>query len=461
MFQLHDYQQKLVNKSRQLLAGGASGVLIVSPAGSGKSVIIAEIARLATNKKNHVLFIVHRKELAEQIEQTFLQNNVDLDYVTIETVGRAKNRLDEMAAPDLIITDESHHSRAKTYKTIYDYYPQALKLGFTASPWRMNGKGFADIYDEMVEGPDVSWLIENEFLAPYRYFAPTIADIKALRRNSTGDYSQRSMDNAFKNAIWGDVVEHYQKLADGQQAILYAHSIAASEAIADEFNGQGIVARHVDGSTPKKQREAIMEQFKAGDIKVLTNVDIVSEGFNVPDCTCVILLRPTQSLVLHIQQSMRSMRYKPDKQATIIDHVANYTLHGLPDTEREWMLKDWKTPSAKSEKNKSPTRVCEACYAVVPSKELKCPICGYEIELEKKKPIKKEVVDVELKEIKAFTFTTQYKKRKNELETLEDYYIYAKENGYKESWIKFQMPELKSISWPQFYQKLNTLKETI
>lgn len=460
MFQLHDYQQKLVNRSRQLLAGGASGVLIVSPAGSGKSVIIAEIARLATNKKNHVLFIVHRKELAEQIEQTFLQNDVNLDYVTIETVGRAKNRLDEMTPPDLIITDESHHSRAKTYQTIYDYYPQALKLGFTASPWRMNGKGFADIYDEMVEGPDVSWLIENEFLAPFDYYAPTLADIEALRKSSNGDYSQKSMDIAFERAIWGDVVKHYRKLADGQQAILYAHSIGISQVIADEFNRNGIKAVHVDGKTPKKQREEIMEQFKAGDIKVLTNVDIVSEGFNVPDCTCVILMRPTASLVLHIQQSMRSMRYKPNKRAIIIDHVANYTQHGLPDTEREWTLRDRYKKGDGKGKNEAATKVCVNCFAVIPTKTRICPICGYEAEV--KKGGTRYIEDAELKKIVTpFKLTTQYKKRKNELETLEDYYIYAKENGYKESWIKFQMPELKSISWPQFYQKLNTLKETI
>src|SRR5699024_249331 len=120
--------------------------------------------------------------------------------------------------------------------------------------------------------------------------------------------------------------------------IVYAHSIEFSKKVAQEFNEAGISAEHADSKTPAKEREKIMSDFKTGKIKVLCNVDLISEGFDVPDCTVVIMLRPTESLVLDIQQSMRCMRYKPNKKATIIDHVANYTRFGLPDTPRTWSL---------------------------------------------------------------------------------------------------------------------------
>ena len=151
MLQLFNYQQSLVKRARQALIDGNKGVLIVSPPGSGKSVIISEIARLATMKKNRVLFFVHRQELVKQIKESFIQQNVDMKYCTILTVGKVANRLKILAKPDLIIVDESQHSRANTYQQIFDYYSDVPRLGFTGSPWRMSGKGFDDIYSIMLE----------------------------------------------------------------------------------------------------------------------------------------------------------------------------------------------------------------------------------------------------------------------------------------------------------------------
>lgn len=135
MYKLHGYQTKLVNQARQRLSSGKKSVLIVSPAGSGKSVVIAEIARLALLKsQGQVMFTVHRKELVEQIKGSFKANDVDLSRCTIMTVGKIAHRLDKLPKPTLIITDETHHSLAKTYKKIYEYYSDVPRLGFTASP---------------------------------------------------------------------------------------------------------------------------------------------------------------------------------------------------------------------------------------------------------------------------------------------------------------------------------------
>ncbi|MCT7832364.1 MAG: DEAD/DEAH box helicase family protein, partial [Lactobacillus crispatus] len=170
MFQLFDYQQDLIDKARNALAAGNQGVLIVSPPGSGKSVVISEIAKLTVKKGGHVLFFVHRQELVKQIKDSFKQQGVDLNHCTILTVGKVANRLNILAKPDLIIVDESQHSRAKTYQKIFNYYSDVPRLGFTGSPWRLSGKGFKDIYSAMVLGPTAKWLIENKKLAPFTVY---------------------------------------------------------------------------------------------------------------------------------------------------------------------------------------------------------------------------------------------------------------------------------------------------
>lgn len=353
--------------------------MIVSPPGSGKSVIIGKIASLAVKKGGYVLFLVHRKELKEQIMETFSKFDIPKKSRTIETVMKVKNHLGDYPQPTLIITDETHHARAKTYQIIYEYYAGVPKLGFTATPWRLSGDGFADTYDAMVEGPSVQWLIDNRFLAPYKYFAAAQIDRSKLKKNSTGDYTNKSMDLAIGGAIYGDTVKVYQQQANDRQAIVYAHSVDASQQVAKAFSSAGISAVHADAKTPKKEREQIMADFKSGKIKVLSNVDLISEGFDVPDCGVVILLRPTKSLVMFLQQAMRGMRYRPHKQAIIIDQVANFEDHGLPSDIREWSL-DGKHRQPHVEA----ATTCVYCYAVFYKGQAEktadgriiCPACG-------------------------------------------------------------------------------------
>ena len=447
-FELYDYQTELVTKARKSLAKGNKGVLIQSPPGSGKSVVIAEIARLTTDKGNRVMFLVHRKELVEQITETFKANEVDLDLCTIMTVTKVANRLELLPKPNLIITDETHHSRAKTYRNIYDYYSDVPRLGFTATPWRMNGKGFEDIYSEMVEGKSVKWLIENNRLAPYEYYSIPEADIGKLQKSSTGDYTNKSIEKALKSTIFGDVVENYVKVASGQKTILYAHSIEYSKKFADEFKGAGIKAVHVDSKTPSANRDEIMNDFRNGKIKVLCNVDLISEGFDVPDCTCVIMARPTDSLVLYLQQSMRCMRYQLNKTATIIDHVANYTRHFLPDTDRTWNLKGFEKKRKKQQQseNEIVIKECPNCFGVMESKSLiendfHCPYCNFKIEVIK---ADKEIVDAELTKLNTQQLVADYskirlaKKRPEECESIEELYELAKAKDYKPGWAYHQ-----------------------
>lgn len=385
------------------------------------------------------MFMVHRQELVNQIVQTFQADDIDLQDTTIMTVGKVANRLSRLPRPTLIITDESHHSLAKTYRKIYDFYSDVPRLGFSASPWRMNGQGLGDVYEAMVEGPSVKWLIENHYLAPYDYYAPTLIDVQKLQTSSTGDYTNKSMDAAVPKAIFGDVVSHYQHLANNRQAIVYAHNIEASKQVVEAFQSAGISAVHADAKTPNAQRERIMRDFKAGEITILSNVDLISEGFNVPDVGVIIMLRPTASLVLDIQQSMRGMRYKPDKRAIIIDHVANAYRFGLPDTEHTWTLSD-RPKKKKGSSQGPPIKTCDACFAVIPAQCKICPICGHELEVESSEMDVDNAVKLKKLTTENFKFVVKHPNhmQPNDATSLSDLQEIARARGYKPGWAYYQ-----------------------
>lgn len=395
MYQLRNYQQSLVNESRSYIGKGFKGVFIQSPPGSGKSVVIAEIVRSAVNnKKGHVLFIAHRQELLKNIEDSFKENDVDLSKVTIMSPQRIKNRLGKLPKPTLIITDEGHHGKAKTYHDIYEYYKDVPRLGFSATPWRMNGEGFEDIYEQMVEGPSIKWLIDNKNLAPFKWYGiQTVdrskVDFKNLSREAKSSAEQFSSDAT----IQGDIIEHYRKYANGQQAIVYAPTVEVSQLIAQWFNDADIPAIHCDGKTNKNERKRIMQDFKDKKFKILCNVDLVSEGFDVPNVGVIILCRPTKSIVLHLQQSMRGMRYQPGKTSIILDHVGNGLNLGLPTSDFEWSLKGQK----KEAREKGPPCLeCPSCGQVIEKSEIindKCPACGALLAEEKEKEENEKLYD--------------------------------------------------------------------
>lgn len=436
MFQLFDYQQDLVDKARNALAAGNQGVLIVSPPGSGKSVVISEIARLTVKKSGHVLFFVHRQELVKQIKESFRQQGVDLNYCTIMTVGKVANRLKMLPKPNLIIVDESQHSRAKTYRKIFDYYSDVPRLGFTGSPWRLSGKGFKDIYSAMVQGPTTKWLIEHHKLAPFTVYGYQLGDKNVLKHSSTGDYTKQSMDDFTHSIIHGDIVKSWLKFAKDRKTIIYCHSTSFSKEVAQAFRDAGINAVHADAKTPQTKRDKIMKAFKNGEIKVLCNVDLVSEGFNVPDCSCVVLLRPTESLVIYLQQSMRAMRYQKGKHAVIIDQVGNFERFGLPDADRKWTLEDRSKHPQRDGQTVDGTAIktCPECFGVIRAELITCPLCGHDFSAEIRKIKQKK--DQELRAIKAEKFHIDLiaKKKVSELTSFKELTMYAKAKHYKNGW---------------------------
>lgn len=432
---LRPYQEEMVHKLYNAWNSGYKAPCIVLPCGGGKSVIIAEIAKQFTENFKNVLFIVHRKELCEQIASTFVRWGVNMEYCQIGMVQTICRRLDKIPYPSLIITDENHHSKAASYRKIYDYFSAVPRMGVTATPVRLDGSGLKDVNDKLIIGVTAKWLIDNKFLAPYDYYAPPLKKQNAKLRTRNGDFIVSDILNMYdKPVIYGDIVKHYKKLAYGKQAIAYCAAITQSEKLCEEFNSNGIKAMHIDAKTPKTVRSEIIEDFRNGKIKILSNVDLISEGFDVPDCEVSILARPTKSLTLYIQQSMRCMRYKPDKRAIIIDHTDNWERFGLPDEEREWSLEGQKKIKHAGE---APVKTCCMCFSVVPASARVCPHCGTAFEFKGRQ----EKTDTKL--IKVDEKMIIERRVRNYLtpadcNNMSELQEYARQKGYKPGWAYYQ-----------------------
>lgn len=434
---LRPYQEELIEKIKAELKKGKKSVCAVLGCGGGKSIIQGMIAKSATNKGSRVLFLVHRKELCTQIEDTFRLCGVDFDLCDIMMVQTATRRLGKITEPSIIITDEAHHCLSNSYIRIYEYFSNALKLGFTATPVRMNEGGLGKVFDSLVESVSTKWLIDNNYLSPYKYFSVKLADTKNLH-TARGDYDSKEVAKLMENNyIYGETIKNYLKIAKGKKTIVYCASIKSSLETVSKFKTNGIRAEHVDGTTPKNQREQIINDFRNGEIDVLSNVDLFGEGFDVPDCECVILLRPTKSLTLFIQQSMRSMRYKENKTAVIIDHVGNVFKHGFPDDKREWSLKTKK----KKAKGTIIVKQCPVCFACLKNTVTECTECGYIFP--KAERTEKETVSAELTEIsKSDVYAVMPYESYTKLKTFEELREFQRARKYKFGWVIRKAMEL-------------------
>lgn len=448
---LREYQQFLIYKIKCEINNGKRAICCVLGCGGGKSVIQGNIAASANAKGNRVLFLVHRKELCEQIRDTFSKCGVNWNLTQVMMVQTATRHIRELHEPDIIITDECHLSTAKTYTKIYDTFKDALRLGFTATPCRLNEGGLGNVYDSLVEGVSTRWLIDNGHLADYKHYSLPLADTSGLHVRA-GEFRQEEiMELMERKDVYGKTVETWEKIAKDKKTIVYCSSVQSSKETAQLFNENGITAAHLDGGTGEEQRAEIMRQFRAGNITVLCNCELFSVGLDVPDCQCVVLLRPTQSLTLYIQQAMRCMRAdknNPGKIGIIIDHVGNIFRHGFVDDNRNWTLDTKK----RKEENTVKIKECPSCYAVYSADKPKCPNCGFECHIVKQTTGKKKTIDIDLKEvkriedIKAMSYN-EYSK----CSTWDELAEFQKARGYKVQWTVRKAIEL-GITVPKKYQ---------
>ena len=305
----------------------------------------------------------------------------------------------------------------------------------------MGEGGLGKVFQQLITSVSTKWLIENHYLAPYHLYSAPLADPKGLHTRN-GDYAPEEVAELMeKGAIFGDTVKNWRHYADGKKTIVYCASIKSSKGTAAAFQAAGIPAEHLDGQTPAAVRQKVVDDFRAGRVLVLCNVDLFGEGFDVPDCEAVCLLRPTKSLTLYIQQAMRPMRTdpgNPGKEAIILDHVGNYTRHGFPDDDREWSLK----PKKRKKQAETTVTQCPVCFHVFKPAPV-CPYCGYEFKAAKdssggEKDREQETVDgLTLEEIKESPYG-DYKRCK----TFAELEIFRKAKGYKFGWSLHKAAEM-------------------
>ena len=442
--ELRPYQSDLIANVRKSIMRGNHACCVVAGCGSGKSVVAAEIARSATAKGNRVLFMVHRVELCDQIRATFTACGVDMALCDIVMVQTARRRVKTMPKDYAVIIIDEAHTNYDAYQKITANYPAAVKIGFTATPVRLNEGGLGLLFQDLITSVSTRWLINHGYLSDYRYYSLPMVDTNGLHIKG-GEYKQDEVNKLMeRTAVYSGAVEQYRRFADGKKAMIYCSSITASVETVKAFIAAGINAVHIDGTTPKRQRDSVISRYRAGEITVLSNVGITNEGFDDRDIECVILLRPTLSLALNVQMTMRSMRPKEGKTAIILDCCGNVYRHGLPDDDRQWSLE----PKSKQE-TMVKIRVCPQCYGVYAPTLSKCPYCGAEATHEVR-TVDKKTVDIDLVEVRRKQEIKNTKLRDADLETWDQVVEFQKIHGYRFAWC-LHYAEKHGIDIPKKY----------
>lgn len=438
---LYPHQQDIFERVQKSFRQGVKRPLVVAGCGSGKSFLFAKMCELMS-EKGFVLVLVHRIELKEQHLALFEQHGINTENILVESVFTVVRRLESYPKPIAIVLDEAHLSKARSWEKVIEYFDTYV-IGFTATPTRLDGKPLGDVYEKIIEGNSVQWLIENKYLSPYRYYAPLKLDLTGVKKTA-GDYSTSEVEQkVMKRAIYDDVIKRYKELASDRKTIVYCVSVKHSKKTAEEFRTAGFKAEHLDGTTPAEKRRQVMQDFRDGKVQILCNCMLFVEGISVSDCDCCVLLRPTQSLALFIQSSMRCMRYLPGKEALILDFVGNFQRHGLPDDDREWSLQAKLSPRKEyGDDGKLLVTQCENCFATYLSANV-CPYCGAERELTQKEL--ENIKEIELQEIKRKRIEKMKSCTLEQCRTLQDYQDYAKAHDKSSGWAWYAWKRRGSI----------------
>ncbi len=398
MVELRDYQTALLRKVGVALDGDSrSSVMMQLPTGGGKTIIAGGLlkAHLADGRK--AVWLTHRRELAEQTREMLTSANVSamadvlwkprtdapamsggVVILMAQTVSRRVGRWiwSRYDGNDLMVIDEAHHAAAKGYAQAMRHWPGRV-VGMTATPWRLSEKeGFDHLFGTLICGPQVSDLQSDNWLCRAEIRVPSSEDrIQGGEVGSLGDYTEPGIERANSNdVLTAGALKFWQDFAQDRQTIAYAVSKDHAHNLAAVFVDAGIPARVILGDTPIDERNRTIEEFRDGDLRVLVNVLVATEGFDLPDASCVVLTRPTLSLALFMQMVGRGLRPKHNSgDCLILDLAANSITHGLPNDDREWQLE----PRGKQEPGEAPVVWCPRCGVVSPAASQNCPNCGY------------------------------------------------------------------------------------
>lgn len=438
--ELRYFQDDMLDQASALLRRGVKTILLQAPTGAGKTVLAGYMLKTASERNFSSWFICHRRELVKQSSTTFTRFGINHGIVAagfpgnrfrpvqvcgLQTLAR---RYREMPAPGFVVWDEAHHIAAGSWAEIHRAFPDAVHIGLSATPQRLDGTGLGSFFSEIVHGPSIAQLIEDGFLSDYKMYRPSGLNLAGVH-TVAGDYNKKELENALnKSTITGDALAHYQKFAQGRRAIMFEVSIARSQAAVERFKAAGITAEHVDGDTDPAVRDAAMARFIAGQTLVLSNVDLFGEGVDVPAVEVLIDCAPTLSLSRCMQRWGRVLRPAEGKDyAIILDHAGNSKTHGLPDDDREWSLEGRRKAKKKAEGDIS-IKSCPMCFHVMRSHTMECKHCGH-VFLAAERKI--EEVDGELAEIDREAVRRQQRAQQASAASLEELINIGRLRGYK------------------------------
>lgn len=450
---LRDYQSEASDALRRAYRSGSQAPLLVMPTGAGKTVLFTYIASQGAAKGSRVLLLAHRRELIGQISNALARWNVahgliaagkpetghPVQVASIPTLARrlypGKYRF------NLVVIDEAHHAIAGSgLGQILADQADAKRLGVTATPCRLDGKGLGvgagGYFDALVSGPTVLELIEQGYLAPPIVYAPPedrTPDLRALKVRM-GDYVVKELEAAMDNApLTGDAVAHYARICPGQPALAFCVTVAHAEHVAAQFRAAGYTAAALSGDTPDEVRDRMIRDLGEGRLQVLTSCNVVSEGTDIPVVSAAILLRPTASYSLAMQQMGRVLRVCPGKErAIILDHAGNTRRHGLPTEPQLWTLQGRKKREGKGgDAERDRVKSCPNCHAVLALATRNCPECGYEFRIEEVLPAASME---ELEAVDAVEVARQRRKEVQQARTLDALKAIGKARGYKPGW---------------------------
>lgn len=380
---LRPYQQRGIDELRAQVQAGKRRLLFVLPTGGGKTLTASSIIRSATALGNRVLFVVHLRELVDQTVAALARVGVtdvgvmrgddertnpdaSVQVASIQTLARRK-----MPGAGLVILDEAHRSLASSYDRIFDL--EVPIIGLTATPCRGDGQPLSRRYESLVVGATYSELIADGFISAPIVLAPKHApDLGGVKRIG-GDFDEGALSSLMAK-LAGDIVPTWQKHAAGRTTVVFACGIDHSMDIVQRFKRAGVRAAHLDGGTPAAERAELIARVRSGDLQVLSNCAVLTEGFDAPEIRCAIIARPTLSLVLHMQTAGRALRAGP-VQPLILDHADNVRRHGLPHEDRDWSL-DGEQGRPKVRRL---TKLCAHCFAYIPVAAKVCEFCGEEV----------------------------------------------------------------------------------
>lgn len=356
-YYLRDYQKEITARIHNSWADGKRSVMCQMPTGTGKTIVAANIVREWVHSEDEspkgcVLVVAHRREILQQTYQSLLKHGLEDELassvVTIESIQKLSAEIKDgkyIPCPELVIVDEAHHATSATYKLLWEQWPKAHFLGMTATPCRMKKEGFTDLFDILVCSWPIKRFLMEGWLAEYKYVSihpdsVMMERIRLLKKHGVdGDYQVKEMCSVMDNrASIEQLYSSYKKYANGRQGIIYAINRLHATHIKEYYEDRGESIMLIDSSTPMKQRDELMEEYRKGKIKIFVNCDIAGEGVDVPKVSFIQMARPTLSLNKYLQQVGRGLRPNPGRidNTIILDNVGMYYMFGLPNQDRDW-----------------------------------------------------------------------------------------------------------------------------